>query len=246
MKTSSHWERSQDASSLKDFCQRQHFRWQAGKETSLLSHRRVGGGKLIGGLTPSTTGGQDCKSEKRLQDSIHARASAAGETTLLMTWHAFSFWRVGRGKSRTVTTRRMTRREEENFSRHHREWDSSGAQHTNAPVAAHIRGWHCTSGSNAPVAELEWSWWWQKLLLEVANRLFESSCCLSLVGKTLVVIKEGGDKNWGGIKTKGGSLGFSQEPKQRFNCVWEEKCENLESTLAPLTLARYRVRKCVL
>ena len=42
---------------------------------------------------------------------------------------------------------------------------------------------------------------------------------LSLVGKTLVVIKEGGDKNWGGIKTKGGSLGFSQEPKQRFYCV---------------------------
>ena len=110
-------------------------------------------------------------------------------------------------------------------------------------MAAHIRGWHCTC---APVAELEWSWWWQKLLLEVANRLFESSCCLSLVGETLVVIKEGGDKNWGGIKTKGGSLGFSQEPKQRFNCVWEEKCENLQSISAPLTLARYRVSKCVL
>ena len=42
---------------------------------------------------------------------------------------------------------------------------------------------------------------------------------LSLVGNTLVVIKEGEDKNWGGIKTKGGSLGFSQEPKQRFYCV---------------------------
>ena len=44
----------------------------------------------------------------------------------------------------------------------------------------------------------EWdSRWWQKLLLEVANRLELERASLSPVGKTLLVIKGGTrDKKW--------------------------------------------------
>ena len=55
----------------------------------------------------------------------------------------------------------------------------------------------CTSGSTHQRVALHqwqsWSWWWQKLLLEVANRLFESSCCLSRRGKDVGCNK----RRWG-------------------------------------------------
>ena len=91
----------------------------------------------------------------------------------------------------------MTRREEENFSRHHREWDSSGAQHSNAPVAAHIRGWHCTSGRVG--MELVVAKAFAGSRQQVVR---EFLLTLSLVGKTLVVIKEGGTRTGGELKQK--------------------------------------------